>query len=63
MDEILREKFHMKPTTHDGRLYKGTLCNDDILFFQQIDNFTVATKNETTARELIRKFTNICLLK
>ena len=53
MDKILREKFSLKPTTHEGCLYKGKYKDEEILFLRQVDDFAVAAVNEQTAIDLI----------
>ncbi len=55
MDKILCTKFHLKPTTHEVCIYRGTYKNKDILFLRQVDNFAVAAKNESTATLLINE--------
>ena len=55
MDRILRTKFHLKPTTHEGCLYRGTYKNEEILFLRQVDDFAVAATNEQTATSLIHE--------
>ena len=55
MDKILRTHFKLKPTTHEGCLYKGRYMNKDILFLRQVDNFAVAATNENTATSLIKE--------
>ena len=53
MDKILKSKFNLKPTTHEGCLYRGIYKNEEVLFLRQVDNFAVATKHESTATSLI----------
>ena len=55
MDRILKDKFYLKPTTHEGCLYRGTYKNDEILFLRQVDDFAVAAENEQTAIDLIHE--------
>ncbi len=53
MDKILKTKFNLKPTTHEGCLYQGVYQNEEILFLRQVDDFAVASKHESTATSLI----------
>ena len=53
MDRILKEKFHLKPTTHEGCLYQGKYKNEEILFLRQVGDFSVASKYEQMAIDLI----------
>ena len=55
MDKILRKKILLKPTTHEGCLYKGLYKNEEILFLRQVDDFAVAAVNEQTAIDLIQE--------
>ena len=54
MDKILKTKFNLKPTTHEGCLYQGKYKNEDILFLRQVDDFAVAAEQESTAISLIK---------
>ncbi len=55
MDQIIKEKFKLKATTHEGCLYTGTYKDENILFLRQVDDFAVAASNEQTAIDLIHE--------
>ena len=55
MDKILKSKFNLKPTTHEGCLYQGHYKNEEVLFLRQVDNFEVAAEHESTATLLINE--------
>ena len=58
MDKIVKEKFSLKPTTHEGCIYRGKYKNEEILFLRQVDDFAVAATNEQTAIDLIHDIDN-----
>ena len=55
MDKILKAKFYLKPTTHEGCLYQGQYKGEKILFLRHVDDFAVAAEKETTAINLIKE--------
>jgi len=52
IDQILRD-IGMTPTTHEPRLYSGTIDDQRVLFLHQVDDFSVASRDTATARKLI----------
>ena len=55
IDKILREKFHLVPTTHEPCLYKGTYNGKEILFLRQVDDFAVGSACDKTNVQLIEE--------
>ena len=53
MDKILKNDFAFKPTTHEGCLYTGACNNVQVLFFRQVGDFSVASRKEQIAIDLI----------
>jgi deoxyuridine 5'-triphosphate nucleotidohydrolase len=55
IDKILKEKLHLKATSHEPCLYYGKFKGKDILFLRQVDDFAVASASETTAIDVIKE--------
>ena len=52
IDAILRQ-HGFRPTIHAPCLYRATIGNEDVLFLRQVDDFAIATNQESL-------YTNIC---
>ena len=55
IDTILQTKLNLKPTTHEPCLYHGTFNDQEVLFLRQVDDFAVASANESTAMSVIKE--------
>ena len=53
IDEIIRIKLNFVPTTHEKCLYRGTVEGVEVLFLRQVDDFSVASKNERICNKVI----------
>ena len=58
IDKLLREKLHLKPTTHEPCLYSGKYDNTDVLFLRQVDDFAIACPEEKIAKGMIDEINN-----
>ena len=55
IDKILREKLHLRPTSHEPCLYIGTYKGKEILFLRQVDDFAVASESDDINIQLINE--------
>ena len=58
IDRILRDKLHLRPTTHEPCLYHGKFKGKDVLFLRQVDDFAVASASNAINKELIATINN-----
>jgi hypothetical protein len=49
IDKILRVKLHLTPTVHEPCIYSGEIEGIRVIFKRQVDDFAVATQNESIA--------------
>jgi hypothetical protein len=55
IDQILQDKLHLKPTTHEPCLYHGLYKGNEILFLRQVDDFAVASRSEQISTAVINE--------
>jgi deoxyuridine 5'-triphosphate nucleotidohydrolase len=55
IDQILREKLNLKPTTHEPCLYHGQYKGNEILFLRQVDDFAVASRTAQISTDIINE--------
>ena len=55
IDEIIQTKLHLTPTTHEKCLYHGTIDGEEVYFLRQVDDFSVAAKNESICNIVINE--------
>jgi len=55
IDDIIQNKLHFKPTTHEQCLYTGVVDGQEVLFLRQVDDFSVAAKNIDTCNKVINE--------
>ena len=53
IDKLIRTKLKLTPTTHEPCLYSGVHKGHKILFLRQVDDFAIACKDETIAKDII----------
>ena len=53
IDNLIRTKLNLQPTTHEPCLYSGQYKNEKILFLRQVDDFAIACSCENIAKEII----------
>ena len=55
IDGILQKKLGLKPTSHEPCLYTGTYKGKEVLFLRQVDDFAVASDDDSINIELIKQ--------
>ena len=53
IDGLLKDKLHLKATTHEPCLYSGEVNGEKVLFLRQVDDFAIACNDEKIAKSMI----------
>ena len=55
IDDIIRTKVGLIPTTHEPYLYRGEVNGNRVVFLRQVDDFAVASSDEYTCDVVIQE--------
>jgi dUTP pyrophosphatase len=55
IDKLIKEKLGLRATTHEPCLYSGKYKDSNVLFLRQVDDFAIACKDESIAKDMIAK--------
>ena len=55
IDNIIRTKLHLHPTTHEPCLYRGKYNGKEVIFLRQVDDFAISAENVETCNAIIQE--------